>query len=158
MAFSLAENVVGHQALTETSTVQNHPVGTIVKGSDPTYGIGEFIYLKGVASTVVGDCVVWDNAFATTRAVAASRGPVGISLSANVANQWGWYQISGLAVAKAATVASGAACQTSGTAGTIDDTTAVGQFIDGMTTKTADGTPSAGFAIVAMSRPCCTGR
>jgi len=158
MAFSLVENVVGHQALTDTSTTQLHPIGTIVKGQDPTYGIGEFIYLKGVASTVVGNTAVYDSAFATTLTVAASRGPVAVALSANVANQYGWYQIRGLAVVKAATVASGAACQTTATGGTIDDTTTAGQYIDGMVTKSADGTPSAGFAICALANPCCNGR
>jgi len=159
MAFSLKDVVIGAPILTETTTtVPTLTLGTVVKGNDPTYGEGEFILLKGVASTVVGDAVVWDSAFATTRAVAASRGPVAVALSANVASQYGWYQISGLAVVKAATVASGGPAQLTATAGTLDDTTTATNYIDGAVFKSADGTPSAGFAILAMSRPCASGR
>jgi hypothetical protein len=159
MAFSLADPTIGAVSLTATETSQGTlPLGTIVKGIDPTYGMGEFIYLKGVASTVVGDAVVYDSAFQTTRTVAASRGPVAVALSANVANQFGWYQISGLAVVKAATVASGGPAQLTATAGTLDDTTTATNYVDGAVFKSADGTPSAGFAILAMSRPCANGR
>lgn len=47
------------QDIRTTDTVQNHPLGTIVKAehtpaSGTSYGMGEYIYLKGVASTVVG--------------------------------------------------------------------------------------------------------
>lgn len=158
MAFSLASNYVGFQPLTETSTVQNHALGTIVRGTDPTYGEGEFIYLKGVASTIVGSCAVFDSAYQTALTVAASRGPVAVSLSANVANQFGWYQVRGLAVLDCATVASGATAQATATAGEIDDTTTAGQFIDGMTTKSANGTPAAGQCICALAHPAMNGR
>lgn len=158
MPFVSSDNRMGTQNLTDTSTTQLHPLGTIVKGVDATYGEGEFIYLKGVASTVIGSTVVFDNAFQTTLTVAASRGPVGVALSANVANQFGWYQVRGLATVKAATVAANAPCQTTATGGIVDDTTTAGQYIDGMVTRTADGTPSAGLAICAIASPCCNGR
>ena len=54
MAFRITSNVVGSQPIADTSTTKNHPLGTIVTAVDPTLGGGEFIYLKGVASTVVG--------------------------------------------------------------------------------------------------------
>lgn len=158
MAFICTDSFPGSQPLTTTDTVQNHPLGTIVKGVDPTYGVGEFIYLKGVASTAVGDAVVYSSAFATTRTVAASRGPVAVALSANVANQYGWYQIEGLAVVKSGTVAAEGPAQTTATDGTLDDTTTAGQYIDGAVFKSANGTPSAGLAILAMSYPCANGR
>lgn len=159
MAFRLNDQVIGALKLTETTTtVPDLPLGTIVKGVDPTYGEGEFILLKGVASTVVGDAVVYSSAFATTRAVAASRGPVAVALSANVASQYGWYQISGLAVVKAGTVVAEGPAQLTATDGTLDDTTTATRYVDGAVFKSADGTPSAGFAILAMSRPCANGR
>lgn len=159
MAFTMKDNVMGAGPLTDTlTTAPSIPLGTVVKGTDPTYGEGDFILLKGVASTVVGDAVVYDSAFQTTRAVAASRGPVAVSLSANVANQYGWYQIRGLAVVKAATVASAGPAQLTATAGTLDDTTTATNYIDGAVFKSADGTPSAGFAILAMAHPCANGR
>lgn len=158
MPFVSSDNRLGTQVLTETSTTQQHPLGTIVKGVDATYGEGEFIYLKGVANTVVGSTAVFDNAFQTTLTVAASRGPVGVALSANVANQFGWYQVRGLAAVKTGTVAANAVCQTTATPGQVDDTTTATQYIDGMITRTADGTPSAGLAICAIANPSCNGR
>lgn len=158
MAFAITDDKLGTQPIGTTDTVQNLPLGTIVRAVDPTYGEGEFIYLKGVASTVVGSAVVWDSAFQTTLAVAASRGPVGISMSQNVASQFGWYQISGIGQAiSAGSVASGAALQTSATGGKIDDTITAGQFIDGAVSKGTAGAGDALFA-VGLSRPCCNGR
>lgn len=159
MPFRLSDQILGVPRLTATdTTTPDLPLGSIVRGLDPVYGEGEFILLKGVASTAVGDAVVWDSAFNTTRAVAASRGAVGFALSANVANQFGWYQISGLAVVKSGAVVANTAVQLSATAGQVDDTTTAGQFIDGAVFKSADGTPSAGFAIAALSRPSANGR
>lgn len=158
MAFKSTERELGIQSLTSTETVAQHALGKVVKGIDPVYGEGEFIYLQGVASTVVGDAVVFSSAFATTRAVAASRGAVAVALSANVASQYGWYQISGLAVVKAATVVANTACQLTATAGTLDDTTTSTNYIDGAVFKSADGTPSAGFAIAQLSYPTANGR
>jgi len=101
MAFA-SLNVVGGQAIADTSTTRKQPLGLISQASDPTYGVGEFIYLKGVASTVVGSIVNYDDTFQTaldTAAVTGPSRPLAIAMSANVANQYGWYQISGLAIA-----------------------------------------------------------
>lgn len=155
MAFLPTESFAVPQAIADTSTTQLLPLGTVVRAWDTTYGGGEFIYLKGVASTAVGSAVVWDNTYQTTLTVAASRGPVALSMSANVASQYGWYQIYGLGVAKVATVASGVALQTTATAGQLDDTITATQFIEGAVTKTTD---AAGVAVVALSRPCANGR
>jgi hypothetical protein len=102
MAFVPLGNVIIPQALADTSTTKKLPLGRIVQAQDPTYGTGEFIYLKGVASTVVGSIVNYDDSFQTaldTSAVAGPPRPVAIAMSANVANQFGWYQISGMATA-----------------------------------------------------------
>lgn len=108
MTYVIQENSLGFQPIADTSTVQKHPTGTIVRAHDPSYGAGEFIYLKGVASTAVGDAVTYNSATGqTTRsAVGANKTlPVGFAMSANVASQWGWYQIAGIARAtKAATI------------------------------------------------------
>ena len=91
MAWKLRDSLVGAQGLELTDTTQNHELGTEVQGFDSTYGTATFKYLKGVASTVVGDLVVYDQkANTTTRAVAGSRGPAAVAMSANVANQYGW--------------------------------------------------------------------
>ncbi len=99
---------VGAQAIDVTDTVQNLPLGTIVRAHSDTYGEGEFIYLLGVASTIVG-AVVKYNATTWLTALITNTGnqacSVAVAMSANVASQYGWYQISGLAVIKKTSVA-----------------------------------------------------
>jgi hypothetical protein len=158
MAYSISTARIGCQQIASTDTVQNHPLGTIVTAVDPVYGEGEFIYLKGLASTAIGEAVIFDQYAGTTkRAVANDRGPAAIAMSANVANQYGWYQITGSAVAKAGTVAAGGAIYVTATAGTVDDAVVATDKMDGARFKTADGTPSAGFAIVQLDRPSLNG-
>ena len=116
MAYAhVSSNMVGAQPIAETSSTARHPLGTIDKGIDPTYGEGEFIYLTGVASTTVGSIVNYRGTTYQTALgyVGENRGsPMAVAMSANVASAYGWYQISGIAiVAKACTVsfAAGAA-------------------------------------------------
>jgi hypothetical protein len=78
-------------------------LGMIVRAFDPTYGEGEFILLKGVASTAIGSVVTWDGTtYATTLAAptANQARPVAVSMAANTsASVYSWYQIAGTAVA-----------------------------------------------------------
>ena len=105
MAFVIRNPIAGSQPIATNSTTQKHPLGTIVVADDPVYGGGEFIYLKGVASTIVGSWVTYDqDDFSTALIVADAVGPVGVAMSACVANEYGWYQISGKANADAADV------------------------------------------------------
>lgn len=102
MAWTIRNALIGSQSITETSTTKRHPLGTIVTAEDATLGVGEFIYLTGVASTVVGSIVNYDDGFQTaldTSAVSGPSRPLAVAMSANVASAYGWYQISGLAVA-----------------------------------------------------------
>lgn len=78
-------------------------LGSVVRAFDPTYGEGEFILLKGVASTIVGSPVIYD---ATTYATAlapvsnANARPVVFAMSANASSStFGWYQTEGSVVA-----------------------------------------------------------
>lgn len=156
--------LIGAQDIMSTSTTQQHVLGTRVRGVDTgtlQYGEAEFIYLKGVASTAAGDLVVYDPVAATTtRAVAASRGPVAVAMSANVASQYGWYMVLGQAPVSTASAGTGAAnalIQTSATAGqgTVSGTS--GQKIDGAICKAAQGTPTASFTQVALHYPAANG-
>ena len=100
MAFKIQETSLGWQPIADTSTTQKHKLGTIIRGVDPTYGGAEFIYLAGVTGTVVGSFVNYDDSFTTainTGGLSTPR-PVAVAMSANVGSQYGWYQISGLAV------------------------------------------------------------
>lgn len=149
------------QGITETSTTQNFPLGKIIRAVDKdstAYGFGEFIYLKGLASTAIGEPVVYDlDATTSTRAVAGSRGNIAFAMSANVASQFGWYQISGTVVGKTGTVVAGALPYLTATAGTIDDAVVSGDKIDNARFTTANGTPSAGFALLQVNRPSANG-
>jgi hypothetical protein len=104
MAWYPTENRLGLQPIEQTSTVQNHTLGTIVRAIDATtYGGGEFIYLKGAANTVVGMLVVYDPVNATTTLTPNTANldqPVAVAMSANVLANYGWYQIAGASVIK----------------------------------------------------------
>lgn len=155
MAYAFTDPKVGMQPIAATSTTQQHQIGMRVKAFDPTFGEGEFIYLKGLASTAVGEAVIYDTyANTTKRGVAGDRGPVGIAMSANVADQYGWYQIAGSAVVKvAAAFAANANVYWTATAGTPDDAVVAGDKIDGIRSKTAIGTPTAGYAVCQLAYP-----
>jgi len=143
-------------------------LGDIIKAVDPVYGVGEFIYLLGVAATVVGSLVTWGgNASGTPTyqtALASAGGnkaqSLAVAMSANVANQYGWYQISGNAVvATNGTLAAGpAAVYVSATAGQVTSTQAAGAQIENAVNVTATGTPAANQAVVQIDRPFAQGQ
>lgn len=101
--WALTDPKLGIQPIETVDTTQNHDLGKIVKAKHPTLGVGEFIYLLGVASTVAGSLVkynatTWQTVLVTATAVQAC--PVAVAVGANVAATYGWYQISGNAVIK----------------------------------------------------------
>lgn len=155
MTFHVTETVAGSQGIADTSTTQKHPLGTIVKAYDPTYGEGEFIYLSGVASTAVGSWVtVHEDGFTTTLLAANDIGRVAIAMSANVASQYGWYQISGKAVGKAlASYADNGLVYATATAGSIDDAVVAGDRVKKAIGASAVDTPSTGLAEFEIDRP-----
>lgn len=155
MAFFPIEARIGFQPIANTETSAQVALGTIVRAVDPTYGAGEFIYLKGVASTAVGSWVTYNSDdFSTALLAANAIGPVAIAMSANVANQYGWYQIQGKAVGL---VASGfvdnANVYATATAGTVDDAVVAGDRVKGAVGASAIGTPAAGQAEFEIARP-----
>lgn len=155
MAYVIQENSTGWTPIATTDTTARHPLGTIVRASDPTYGSGEFIYLLGVADTAVGSWATYNLDNGGTALLAANAiGPVGIAMSANVANQYGWYQISGKAVGLTlAGYVDNALVFTSGTAGSVDDTVVDGDMVHLAKGASAVGTPSGSFAEFEISRP-----
>lgn len=103
MAYTPSTPELGIQPIASFSSTQNHPLGRVVTAYDPTYGEGEFTYLKGVASTKIGSVVIYDGTtYLTTLAAATANQarPVAVSMSANVlTSTFGWYQVGGTAVA-----------------------------------------------------------
>lgn len=156
MAFIVTDSsMVGYQPIASTSTVQNHPLGTIVTAYDATYGGGEFVYLAGVGSTAVASWVTYNTDDGTTALLAANAiGPVAVAMSANVASQYGWYQISGKAVGKAlASYADNGLVYATATAGSIDDAAVAGDRVKLAKGASAVDTPSTGLAEFEIQRP-----
>jgi len=129
----ISNHEAGIQAITETSTARNHPLGKKVKATDISLTTPlecEFIYLKGLGSTAVGTVVHYNLADGSTALAAANAvGPVAVSMSANVANQYGWYQIYGLASALTANDVADNAYVYGAGSGTIDDAGVDGDMI-----------------------------
>jgi len=156
MAFTIVSPpLLGSQPIAETSTTQRHPLGTIVTATDPVYLAGEFIYLAGVASTVVGSFVTYNMDDGTTTLLAANAiGPVAVAMSINVASQYGWYQVQGKAVVKvSALFADNGNLYATATPGEADDAVVAGDRIKRAKGASAIGTPSAGLAEAEIDRP-----
>lgn len=155
MSFRIKDQQVGMQAIADTSTTKQHPLGTRVKAVDDTYGEGEFIYLKGVANTAVGSWVKYNQDDHSTSLLAANDiGPVAVAMSANVADQYGWYQVYGKAVGKALTAyADNGLVYATATAGSIDDAVVAGDRVKNALGASAVGTPSTGLAEFEIQYP-----
>ena len=163
MAYTINTPLAGFQPIAVTDTTQNHAIGTIVTATDPTYGGAEFIYLKGVASTAVGSVVVYNTTSGTTTLAPAGSNkpqPVAVAMSANVANQWGWYQISGVAVvAKAATVSLAAGVAVGVQSTGVINASASGKEVEGaLVAAVASATSGRTSVKVVLNRPAMQGR
>jgi hypothetical protein len=157
MAYKITDPLIGPQPIAVTDTTKNHQLGTIVRAEDVSYGAGEFIYLEGIASTVVGSLVTYDSYLGTT-ALAPATGGVGqvaVSMSINVASQYGWYQIAGTAAVKApnAMTVGADVFALAATPGSVDDAQVNGEQILNAKVSTTTGTPSSGLALIAINRP-----
>lgn len=157
MAYTIQDPVLGVQPIAVTDTVQRHALGYMAKAVDPIYGLGEFIYLKGIASTVVGSMVDYDTYLGTTALSPATTGTgsVAVAMSANVANQYGWYQIEGAAVVKApnAMVVGADVFSLAATPGSVDDAAVAGEQILNAKVSTTTGTPGTGLGVIQINRP-----
>lgn len=98
----------------------------------------EYIFLSGVASTVAGDPVIFDSAYATTRMAGSGVGDVAIALAATVANCKGWYQIYGNGSAKVVATG-GVRVYGSTVTGQLTATVVTGALVHGMHTVVGDG-------------------
>lgn len=158
MAFVIDDQKVGWQQIADISTTKNHPLGSIVRATDPTLGQGEFIYLDGVSSTVLGSIVRYDDAFQTALASTAVdvSEPNAVAMAACTASYYGWYQISGLAVAKkasATTFADGVNLAAgSGLAiAVVTNVQIQGAVVRTVTTSSG---AAANYVAIAINRPC----
>jgi hypothetical protein len=180
MAYNPTENRLGVQpiqvALAQTTLYQvgqstsfysgQHKLGEILRAVDPTFGGGEFIYLMGVASTVVGSVVTFNPATGVTALSPATTGSkvpqsVAVAMSACVSGYYGWYQIQGAAVIKKTATKftpTAAAIFLSATAGRIMSTAAASAQIWNAVTINAATVASATSTItVSINRPFIEG-
>ncbi len=130
-------------------------LGTIQAGANGC----EYILLKGVASTAVGDIVTYNSySGVTVRGVANGIGHVGFAMAANTAaTTYSWYQIKGRATANVLTgFAADKAVYLTATAGSVDDAAVSGDLVANCTSVTAIATPAAGQAYLDIQYPYCT--
>lgn len=154
----IAPVIAGSQPISETSTTKRHTLGLIVQAEDRganSNGVGEFIYLLGVASTAVGSWVTYnEDDFSTALLAADAIGQVAIALSDNVASRYGWYQISGKAVGKALTAfADNGNVYATATAGSVDDAIVAGDRVKRAKGASALDGPATGMAEFEIQRP-----
>lgn len=133
-----------------TSTDDKPVVGE--RWEDPTTG-NEYIFLKGVASTVAGDPVIFNTAGETTRLAGTGVGAVAIAMAATVADTWGWYQIYGSGSAKVVATG-GVRVYGSTVTGQLTATVVTGALIHGLYTGNGDGnTVTGSLTNVELSYP-----
>jgi hypothetical protein len=169
MAFKPFETFQGLVDFTniDASAARTLPIGLIVRGADTASGAGagEFIYLNGVASNVVG-AVVSYNPLAKTVTLSAHGAiqnlPLAVSMAANTTTtSYSWYQISG--VAKIARVTGGKTSPAvplylSATAGSVQSTLSTGRELMNTVSVNAATVASATTTIQALiQRPFAQG-
>ena len=154
--------LIGAQPIATKSTTQKHPLGQIVQAEDGTLGQGEFIYLKGVGSTAVGSWVGYNGVNgATVLAAASGAYPLAVSLTTNTTTtSYAWYQISGVANALGLTAIthSSGFLYLSGTAGSVDDFSVIGDAIMNARKTTAVHVVGTFLDVYNISRPFCANR
>lgn len=146
------------------STNQGVAIGTRAKFRDvgTTFlGEGEFVWLPGVANTVLGSWVSYATSDGTANTgsttlwagTANSSFPLAVATAATVASTWGWYQVYGAAICKVSgTIAAGnsAAWQA---AGVVQAAAVATKNVEGVIALSADAVPASGQAIYQLSYP-----
>lgn len=144
------ERTVLDGALTDIDSSAKVPVLTRYRADDGK----EYIYLKGIGSTIAGSFVTYDEAGVTTLIAANAVGPVAVAVAATVANKYGWYQVFGVCTtASTDTVAADKALYIDGTSGRADDAVVTGDLIVGAASMTSD---TSNIATVFLSYPFVT--
>lgn len=132
MAFRHVENRIGLQPIADVSTTQQHPLGTIVRAVDPTYGEGEFIYVKGATNGAVGSWAYYNSDdYATSLASADGTGALCVFMSVlDASTDYGWAQIQGKAqgLCLSGFLDNGVVYLTN-TAGSVDDSDVAGDYV-----------------------------
>ena len=154
MTWTPAGNFLLNQAIADRSATKKHDTGTIVACKDETYGAGEFVYMKGVASCAIRNWVTLNtDDGSVTRLAANAIGSCGVAMSTLTASYYGWVQIAGKAIGSCLTsFADNGRVYITGTAGSVDDASVAGDYVWG---ALGASTPpvSSGVADFELNRP-----
>lgn len=153
--FPISERI-GAAPITDVNTVQQHVLGYRIKARDATLGECEFVYVKGVASGAAGLAVtIVPNTGVTALTGARSKGLVGVLMAAlDATTKFGWAQVKGTAEVQVnGTVVAGSTVYVTAGAGKVDDAVVAGDIVYNANFATADGTPVANWARVALADP-----
>lgn len=115
-----------------TTQPQQWKLGDIAQAYDSSSNLtGEFIYLKGVLSTVPKAWVTYNPLDYTTKLLLANDiGPVAVAMGTTIGSTTGWYQISGVVSAKASTsYADNGNVYATATSGVVDDAVVAGDLV-----------------------------
>lgn len=136
----------------EVHSTRKNALGTIAYDADAPGDA--YIYLKGVASTVDGSFVVYDEAYATVLAVADAQGGVAIARAAVVADKYGWYPVEGShqGLCLASFVDNGKVYLTA-TPGSVDDSDVAGDAVIGVIGRSARDTTTGQALFQLIGRP-----
>lgn len=146
------------------STNQGIIIGTRARFRDigtTLLGEGEFIWLPGAASTILGSWCSYTTSDGTANTgssvlwagTANLPYPLAVATAATVASTWGWYQVYGAAIcAISGTIAAGngAAWQA---AGVVQAAAVATKNVEGAIALSADAVPVAGKAIYQLAYP-----
>jgi hypothetical protein len=112
--------------------------GAMVRATDPVWGECWFQLAYGLASLQIGEAVTFGAAYAVTRPVAATKGVIGISMSANTdPTALSWYCVQGQVPVRLLAAAANLPLYTSATAGSLTTTVVATQGVTGAFALTA---------------------
>ena len=112
--------------------------GQVILATDPIFGECAFMLAYGLASLAIGEAVMIGAGYAVTRTIAATRGIVGISMSANTdSTALSWFCVRGQVPAKLLAAAANTNLFTSATAGNLTTTVVATQGVTGAVSLTA---------------------
>jgi len=136
----------------DTTTVDSSALVPVGSRAFDTSG-NEWRYMLGVASTVEGSWVTYDETYTTTLLAANAIGPVAVAGAAIVASSYGWYCVDGNCSARlAANCADNAKIGREGADGFAGDGRATGDEIYGAISRGSTG-GSAALTAVQICRP-----
>ncbi len=138
-------------------TTARFTLGQVVAGVDSIGAYAEYVYLSGIASTVVGSVVNYNHlgvtALVDSDTAATTLGFMAVALSANiVATTFAWYAITGtFPTSLVANCAADVNLYSSSTGGALDDAKVADQEITGIMSRAA--TTAAAVVICQLNRP-----